>query len=95
MALSPGLIDLMVGGGFGESLLLGDHLEIARKSLRRGVTCLQMTIGALSLQTIRKIVANARIAMVYYGGGVDAAEVLGLYFTGPFQNPGVTAGWSC
>lgn len=85
MALSPGLVDQMVLGGFDRSILRDDPLEIARAYLRLGVTSCQLCFGTLPWDSMAEVAARARTAMGY--DGQDAAEVLGLYLEGPFQHP--------
>jgi hypothetical protein len=47
LSLSPGLIDLMVLGGFRLSILRDDPVELVRRYLRLGVTSCQFCIGTL------------------------------------------------
>jgi len=88
LALSPGLIDLMVLGGFDLSIVRDDAVRIAREYLRLGVTACQLCAGTLPPEAMQQVAANARKAMAYRGE--DAAEVLGLYLEGPFQQPELT-----
>lgn len=88
MALSPGLIDLMVLGGFGHSIQRDDAGAIAREYLRLGVTTIQFCTGGLV--DYDRIVANIERAMSY--PGVDAARIAGLYLEGPFMQPHLTGG---
>lgn len=87
-ALSPGMIDLMVLGGFDLSILRDDPLTIAREYLRLGVTACQFCIGTLSPDATRQVAMNTRAAMQY--AGQDAAQILGVYLEGPFQQPALT-----
>jgi N-acetylglucosamine-6-phosphate deacetylase len=87
-ALSPGLIDLMVLGGFGKSILRDDPLDIAREYLRLGVTSMQLCIGTLPWEGMIGVAKNADKARSYRGD--DAAAILGLYPEGPFQDPNLT-----
>ncbi|MBI4582384.1 MAG: amidohydrolase family protein [Planctomycetes bacterium] len=88
LAISPGMIDLMMLGGFNRSVLRDDPLEIAREYLRLGVTAVQLCVGTLPPDSQRGVAENARRAMDYAGD--DAAEVLGVYLEGPFQQPELT-----
>lgn len=88
LALSPGLIDLMVLGGFDLSILRDDPLAIAREYVRLGVTACQFCIGTLPFDSMLRVAANVRQAMS--NPVADAADVLGLYLEGPFQKPELT-----
>jgi N-acetylglucosamine-6-phosphate deacetylase len=88
LALSPGLIDLMVLGAFNRSILHDSPLEIAAEYLRLGVTACQFCIGTLSWEAMGRIAANIRAAQ--QSPRADAARVLGLYLEGPFQQPELT-----
>jgi len=93
LALSPGLIDLMVLGGFDKSILRDDPLDIAREYLRLGVTACQLCIGTLPWDSMVQVATNtrrARAASRDLPSRNDAAEVLGLYLEGPFQQPDLT-----
>ena len=85
VTLSPGLIDLMTCGGFGQSVLHDEPLGIARQYLGLGVTCFQWAIGSLSRPQLEQLADRAHIAMNYPGS--DAARMCGVYFEGPFYNP--------
>lgn len=85
MALSPGMIDLMVLGGFDRSILRDDPLEVAREYLRLGITACQLCIGTLPWSSMAEVVERTRRSRLY--DGVDGAEILGLYLEGPFQHP--------
>jgi N-acetylglucosamine-6-phosphate deacetylase len=87
-ALSPGLIDLMVLGGFDRSILRDDPLDLAREYLTLGVTSCQLCTAALPWDVMTGIAENTRKARAYEG--TDAAAVLGLYPEGPFQQPHLT-----
>lgn len=84
-AISPGLIDLMVLGGFGLSVLKDDPLDIAKAYLKLGVTSCQFCSGNLSWEKNAQIAKNVRQAQAYRGD--DAAHVIGIYMEGPFQQP--------
>ena len=88
LALSPGMIDLMVLGGFNRSILRDDPLDLARAYLRLGVTSCQLCIGTLPWEAMRRIAANTAAAQAHAGSG--AARVIGLYLEGPFQHPDLT-----
>lgn len=88
LALSPGLIDLMMLGGFDLSILRDDPAAIAREYLRLGVTACQFCIAALPFESVRRIAANTERAMRQ--DDPDTAEILGLYLEGPFQQPELT-----
>jgi len=90
LTLSPGLIDLMVCGGFGRGLMRDDPLEIAREYLRLGVTSFLLAIGTLPWDGMTRIADNARRSMAHKE--LDAARVLGVYLEGPFQHPRRTGG---
>jgi len=87
-ALSPGLIDLMVLGGFDKSILRDDPLDIARDYLKLGVTSCQFCSGTLPWQSLVKIADNVTRGRNYTGN--DASTVLGYYLEGPFQHPDMT-----
>lgn len=87
-ALSPGLIDLMVLGGFDKSILRDDPIDIAREYLRLGVTSCQFCSGTLPWAGMVRIAENIARAMAYAGN--DAADTLGYYLEGPFQDPDLT-----
>ncbi len=87
-ALSPGMIDLMVLGGFNRSILRDDPIEIAQYYLRLGVTSCQFCIGTLPWESILRVGENIRRAMT--PERLDAARILGLYLEGPFQHPAQT-----
>lgn len=88
LALSPGLIDLMVLGGFDLSILRDEPAAIAREYLRLGVTACQFCIAALPFEAVQRIAANTEKSMRQ--DDPDTAEVLGLYLEGPFQQPELT-----
>ncbi len=88
LALSPGLIDLMVLGGFDLSILRDDPRAIAREYLRLGVTACQFCIGTLAPDAMCAIASRTRAAM--QDAHHDAAEILGVYLEGPFQQPELT-----
>ena len=62
-ALSPGLVDLMLLGGFGVSIVDGDLLQIARRSVRMGVTAIQFCGGMLGWEANGRVAQNVRRAM--------------------------------
>ncbi len=86
--LSPGLIDLMVLGGFDRSILRDDPLDIAREYLRLGVTACQFCSASLPWEATCRIAQRIRTAMST--SATDTARVLGLYLEGPFQQPDLT-----
>ncbi|MBN1345332.1 MAG: amidohydrolase family protein [Phycisphaerae bacterium] len=86
--LSPGMIDLMVLGGFDKSILRDDPLDIARDYVRFGVTSCQFCKGTLPWESTVRVGNNVRGAMAY--DRPDAARVLGIYLEGPFQQPDLT-----
>ena len=90
MRLSPGMIDLMVLGGLGKSILRDDATSLAREYVRLGVTSCQLSIGTLPRDAMRRVAENTRTGMAYEGH--DAARILGLYLEGPFQQPDLTGG---
>jgi N-acetylglucosamine-6-phosphate deacetylase len=85
--LSPGLVDLMVLGGFGFSVLRDDPLDICKEYLRLGVTSCQFCSGTLPWDLQVRIGRNVRRAMDATASGSSAARALGLYLEGPFQHP--------
>jgi N-acetylglucosamine-6-phosphate deacetylase len=87
-ALSPGLIDLMVLGGFGLSLLRDNPLDIARRYLKLGVTACQFCSGTLPWEVMVRVADNIRKSREYSGS--DAATIIGYYPEGPFQDPELT-----
>jgi len=86
MAVSPGLIDLMVLGGFGRSILKDTPLEIAREYLKLGVTACQFCTGNLPWD--KNIAIGDKIKRAQSVDTSDASKVLGLYMEGPFMLPG-------
>jgi N-acetylglucosamine-6-phosphate deacetylase len=87
-AVSPGLVDLMVLGGFDRSILRDDPLDIAREYLPLGVTACQFCTGTLPWEAqvqVGRNVGRARAA-----DDAAAARILGLYLEGPFQHPDFT-----
>lgn len=87
-ALSPGMIDLMVLGGFGYSLLRDDPLDLAREYLKLGVTACQFCSGTLPWEATCQVAENIRRTKEY--SGCDAAATIGMYPEGPFQDPKLT-----
>jgi N-acetylglucosamine-6-phosphate deacetylase len=90
-ALSPGLIDLMVLGGFDKSILRDEPLDIAREYLKLGVTSCQFCSGTLPWDAMVRVAGNITRAMQSSdstSGG--AARVIGYYLEGPFQHPDLT-----
>jgi N-acetylglucosamine-6-phosphate deacetylase len=88
MALSPGLIDLMVLGGFGYSLLRDPPSQITRRYLRYGVTGIQFCVASLPWSSLCRASQHVQEAMQEDTDA--AAAVLGLYLEGPFQQPHLT-----
>ncbi|HEX7009580.1 MAG TPA: amidohydrolase family protein [Phycisphaeraceae bacterium] len=88
-ALSPGMIDLMVLGGFGLSILRDDVRQIARQYLRYGVTAMQCCIGTLPWEAMKQVAANVQQARADQADA-GRSQVLGLYLEGPFQHPRLT-----
>lgn len=86
--LSPGLVDLMVLGGFDRSILRDDPLDITREYLRLGVTTCQLCSGTLPWESLRRVTENTRRTRAYTG--TDAARLIGYYLEGPFQHPDLT-----
>jgi N-acetylglucosamine-6-phosphate deacetylase len=89
-ALSPGLVDIMVCGGFNLSLLHDDPVEIARRLLPLGVTTCQLAVGTLTEQDLVRVCDKARAAVAY--DGLDAARITGVYFEGPFYDRACVGG---
>lgn len=90
MALSPGLVDLMMLGGFGKSILRDDPVDIAREYVKLGVTACQLCIGTLPWDSTMQVALNTRRSMAETAqvNSEDlSAEVLGLYMEGPFMHP--------
>jgi N-acetylglucosamine-6-phosphate deacetylase len=88
LALSPGMIDLMVLSGFDRSLLRDGPDDIAREYLRLGVTSCQFCTGTLPWEAMRQIAAN--VERCRREDKPDSARVLGIYWEGPFQLPRLT-----
>lgn len=87
-ALSPGLVDLMVLGGFDKSILRDDPLEIAREYGRLGVTAVQFCVGTLPWESLQKVANNVARAQSF--NCPAAARILGFYAEGPFQQPNLS-----
>lgn len=85
LALSPGMIDLMVLGGFGLSFARNDPMEIARKYLALGVTSCQFCTGNQAWD--RYVQIGEKIRHAQADRSLDAAGVIGVYLEGPFQHP--------
>jgi len=83
--LSPGMVDLMVLGGFDRSIMRDDASDIAREYLRLGVTRCQFCTGTLPWEGTQRVVANVRQARA--NASPDKAGVIGLYLEGPFMKP--------
>ncbi len=88
LSLSPGLIDLMLLGGFGRSILRDDPLTIAAEYIRLGVTACQFCVGTLPWESMHQVAEKTRAGMARDAG--EAARILGLYLEGPFQQPDLT-----
>jgi len=92
--LTPGLIDLMVLGGFDQSILRNDPLDIAREYLMLGVTSCQFCNGTLpweaQVQVARNVDAARSAQRATQLDALAAARVIGLYLEGPFQHPDFT-----
>ena len=84
MALSPGLIDIMVGGAFDLSLLHDDQVEVARQYLALGVTAFQTTLGTVETDDWPRLAGKCRAGMAYEG--LDASRNLGALCEGPFYD---------
>jgi N-acetylglucosamine-6-phosphate deacetylase len=88
LAVSPGMIDLMVLGGFDLSILRDDPAAIAGAYLRLGVTACQFCIGTLPFDSVRRVAQN--VARAIQSPTAHMADILGLYLEGPFQKPELT-----
>lgn len=88
LALSPGMIDLMVLGGFGLTLHADDPAEIARRYVRLGVTACQFCCGTRPWELMQAL--GGRIRDAQTANDSDAAAILGHYWEGPFQHPATT-----
>lgn len=88
LALSPGLIDLMLLGGFGHNIRGGDIREIARQSAAIGVTSIQFCGGTLPWAANVEYADRIRGAMRNETPG--AARMIGWYPEGPFLDPKLT-----
>lgn len=85
LSLSPGLIDLMVLGGFGKSISRDDVVDIAREYLRLGVTSIQFCTASVGWDAARAVAQNVRQGLAYHKA--DAAGILGIFMEGPFMVP--------
>ncbi len=83
--LSPGLIDLMANGGFGQSLIGGDMKAFARAYLKLGVTSCQLCCGTRPWSVLGESADNCRTAASF--DGPDTTRITGLYMEGPFLHP--------
>lgn len=88
MAVSPGLIDLMVLGGFEKSILRDDPADIAKQYLRLGVTSCQFCTGTLPWDATVQIARNVASLRIVNDPG--QARVIGFYAEGPFMHPKFT-----
>jgi N-acetylglucosamine-6-phosphate deacetylase len=84
-ALSPGLIDLMLLGGFGKSIFRDDPSDILFEYLQLGVSSCQVCTGTLPWNVMEQICENLR--PVIEESRTDRSTLLGIYFEGPFQHP--------
>lgn len=89
-SLSPGLIDLMVCGGFNRCLVRDDLVELGRAYLELGVTTFQTCLGCLPYEKWTEGTDRVREAMQY--GGTDSALLAGLYPEGMFLVPRLAGG---
>ncbi len=87
--LSPGLIDLMLLGGSGKSILRDGPREILRGAARLGITSVQFCGGMVGWG--RNLDYARRIREVMNDPEPDAARLLGWYPEGPFLDPNLTA----
>lgn len=83
LALSPGMIDLMVLGGFGLSFARNDPMEIARQYLALGVTSCQFCTGNQAWD--RYVQIGEKIRREQADRSLDAAGVIGVYLEGQFR----------
>jgi N-acetylglucosamine-6-phosphate deacetylase len=83
-ALSPGLIDIMVNGAFGQSVIDGDMTLLGREYLKLGVTSCQMCTGTRPWEVLARSIDNCSRAASY--DGPDTTRVTGVYMEGPFLN---------
>jgi N-acetylglucosamine-6-phosphate deacetylase len=86
--LSPGLIDLMVLGGFNKSILRDDPADILREYIKLGVTSCQVCSGTLPPESNKQVAQNVLRCMK--NDQPNAARMLGYYMEGPFQAPHLT-----
>ena len=86
--LSPGLIDIMLCGGFGTSFFLGDPDRMLSEYIKLGVTSCQMCAGCQPWDTLEKIADVVRSSRARARD--DSATLLGAYWEGPFQHPDLT-----
>ena len=89
MKLSPGLIDLMLLGGFGCRVSAEGPLPIAREMVRIGVTSVQFCGGMISRDGNYEYARRIREAM--RNDSTDSSRVIGWYPEGPFLDPKLTA----
>jgi N-acetylglucosamine-6-phosphate deacetylase len=87
--LSPGLIDLMLLGGFGCTITREGPSEILRGAARLGVTSVQFCGGMLGATANLEYARRIREAM--RADQPEAARLLGWYPEGPFLDPKLTA----
>jgi N-acetylglucosamine-6-phosphate deacetylase len=87
--LSPGLIDLMLLGGFGCNILREGARDIVRGMARLGVTSVLFCGGTAGWAANFEYGRRIREAM--HADLPDAARVLGWYPEGPFLDPNLTA----
>ena len=83
MSLSPGLIDSMLLGAFGQSIVRGDINAILRRYARAGVTTCQLCSGNLTHEGYDELIANMRRAADRATD--DQARLVGVYHEGPFM----------
>lgn len=85
MALSPGLVDSMVLGGFGFSLQTDDVRKILQRYIRLGVTSCQVCAGGDDWDRMAEVERN--VARALADPYPDSSRLLGIYWEGPFKHP--------
>ncbi len=90
MWLTPGLIDLMLLGGFNLSVARDNPTEIAKRYAAMGVTSCQFCTGALPDQTMRRVADNLRQAKSMSEDSHSPGRILGWYLEGPYQQPSLS-----
>lgn len=88
LAITPGLIDQHIHGGYGvdfNKATVEDIAELAKNLLKHGITSVVATIMTDSEENIRKQINE--ISLYIENQPKNAAQIQGIHLEGPFLNP--------